>query len=177
MGIHTIKGFGIVNKAEIDEFLGICCIFDDPVGLGNLTSGSSSFSKISLNIWKFMIHVLLKPGLENFEHYFARVWAECNCAIVWAFFSIVFLGNGMTTDLSQSCGLCWVLQICWHIEGSTFTASSFMIWNSPTAIPSPPLVLFVEMLPEAHLTSHSRLSYSRLVITLSWLSGSWISFL
>ena len=68
--IHTVKGFGIVNKAEIDVFLELSCIFDDPVDVGNLNSGSSAFSKTSLNIWKFMVHVLLKPGLENFEHYF-----------------------------------------------------------------------------------------------------------
>ena len=66
--IHTVKGFGIVNKAEIDVFLELSCCFDDPVDVGNLVSGSSAFSKTSLNNWKFMVHVLLKPGLENFEH-------------------------------------------------------------------------------------------------------------
>ena len=91
--IHTVKGFGIVNKAEIDVFLELACFFDDPTDVGNLISGSSAFSKPSLNIWKFMVHELLKPGLENFEHYFARVWDECNCVVVWAFFSIAFLWN------------------------------------------------------------------------------------
>ena len=71
--IHTVKGFGIVNKAEIDVFLELCCFFDDPMNVGNLISGSSAFSKFSLNIWKFMVLELLKPGLENFEHYFARL--------------------------------------------------------------------------------------------------------
>ena len=71
--IHTLKGFGIVSKAEIDVFLELSCLFHDPVDVGNLMSGSSAFSKTSLNIWKFMVHVLLKPGLENFEHYFASV--------------------------------------------------------------------------------------------------------
>ena len=71
--IHTVKGFGIVNKAEIDVFLEFSCFFDDPVDVGNLISGSSAFSKTSLNIWKFTIHVLLKPGLENFEHDFTSV--------------------------------------------------------------------------------------------------------
>ena len=71
--IHTVKGFGIVNKAEIDVFLELSCFFYDPLDVGNLISGSSVFSKISLNIWKFLVHVLLKPGLENFEHYFTRV--------------------------------------------------------------------------------------------------------
>ena len=67
--IHTIKGFGIVNNAEIDVFLEFSCFFDDPADVGNLISGSSAFSKTSLNIWNFMVHILLKPGLENFEHY------------------------------------------------------------------------------------------------------------
>ena len=89
--IHTVKGIGIVNKAEIDLFLELSCFFNDPVDIGNLISGSSAFSKTSLNIWNFMVHVLLKPGLENFEHYFTRVWDECNCVVVWAFFGIAFL--------------------------------------------------------------------------------------
>ena len=71
--IYTIKGFGVVNKAEIDVFLELSCFFGDPLDVGNLISGSSAFSKSSLNIWKFMVHVLLKPGLENFEHYFTSV--------------------------------------------------------------------------------------------------------
>jgi len=71
--IHTVKGFGIVNKAEIDVFLELSCFFNDPADVGNLNSGSSAFSKTSLNIWNFTVHVLLKPGLENFEHYFTSV--------------------------------------------------------------------------------------------------------
>ena len=71
--IHTVKGFGIVKKAEIDVFLELSCFFDDPADVGNLTSGSSVFSKTSLNIWEFLVHVLLKPGLENFEHYSTSV--------------------------------------------------------------------------------------------------------
>ena len=70
---HTVKGFGIVNNSEIDVFLELSCFFDDPADVGNLISGSSAFSKTSLNIWKFMVHVLLKPGLENFERYFTSV--------------------------------------------------------------------------------------------------------
>ena len=83
----------------------------------------------------------------------------------------------MKPDLFQPCDHCWVFQICWHIECSTFTASYFRIWNSSTGIPSPPLALFIVMLPKAHLTSHSRMSGSRWVITPSWFSGSWRSFL
>ena len=140
--------------------------------VGNLTS---AFSKISLNIWKFMVHVLLKPGLENFEHYFTSMWDECNCAVVWAFFGIAFLWNW---NENWPFPVLWPLLSfpnCWHIECSTFTASSFRIWNSSTGIPSPPLALFVVMLSKAHLTSHFKMSGSRLVITSSWLSGSWRS--
>ena len=86
--IHTVKGSVIVNKAELDVFLELCCFFYDPMDVGNLISVFSAFSKSSLNIWKFMVHILLKPGLENFEHYFASMWDECNCAVVWAFFGI-----------------------------------------------------------------------------------------
>ena len=89
--IHTVKGFGIVNKAEIDVFLELSCFSNDPADVGNLISGSSAFSKSSLNIWNFTVHVLLKPGLENFEHCFASVWVECNCVIVWTFFDIALL--------------------------------------------------------------------------------------
>ena len=71
--IHMVKGFGIVNKAEIDVFLELSCFFHDPANVGILISGSSAFPKTSLNIWKFMVHILLKPGLENFEHYFTSV--------------------------------------------------------------------------------------------------------
>ena len=71
--IYAVKGFGIVSKAEIDVFLELSCFFDDPSDVGNLISGSSAFSKTSLSIWKFLVHVLLKPGLENFENYFASV--------------------------------------------------------------------------------------------------------
>ena len=89
--IHTVKGFGIVKKAEIDVFLELSCFLHDPVDVGNLTSGSSAFSKTSLNIRKFTVHILLKPGLKNFEHYITGVWDECNGAVVWAFFGIAFL--------------------------------------------------------------------------------------
>ena len=76
--IHTVKGFGVVNKEEVDVFLELSCFFYDPTDVGNLISDSSTFSKSSLNIWNFTVHVLLKPSLENFEHYFASVWDECN---------------------------------------------------------------------------------------------------
>ena len=162
--IHTVKVFGIIIKPEIDVSLELSWFFDDPADVGNLISGFSAFSKTSLNIWKFMVHVV-KPGLENFEHYFASMWDECNLAVVWTFFGIAFLWDWNENWFYQSCGHCWVFQICWHIECSTFPASSFRIWNSSTGMPSPPLAL------------HSRMSGSRWVVTPSWLSWSWRTFL
>ena len=141
--------------------------------VGYLISVSSAFYKSTLNIWNFMVHVVLKPGLENFEHYFASMWNKPNCAVVGTYLALPFFGIGMKSDLFQSCGLRGVFHICWHIGCSTFTASSFRIWNSSTGIPSPPLALFIVMLSKAHLTLHSRMSGSRWVITPLWLSGSW----
>ena len=89
--IHTVKGFGIVNEAETDIFLELSCFFHNPADVGNLISGSSAVSKTSLNIRKFTVHILLKPGLKNFEYYFTSVWDECKYAVVWAFFGIAFL--------------------------------------------------------------------------------------
>ena len=83
--IHTVKGFGIINKAKVGDFLELSCFFNDPADIVNLISGSSAFSKTSLNIWKFTVQIPLKPVLENFEHYFASVWDECNCVVVWTF--------------------------------------------------------------------------------------------
>ena len=84
--IHTVKDFGVVNKAEVDVFLELSCFFCDPTVVDNLISASSAFSKFSLNICEFLVHVLLKPSLENFEHYFAGMWDDCNCVVVWTFF-------------------------------------------------------------------------------------------
>ena len=126
-----------------------------------------------------MVHILLKPGLENFEHYFTSMWDECN---VWWFehcLALPFFRIGTKTDLFQCHGHCWVFQMCWHIECHTFTAWSFRIWNSSIGIPSPPLALFVVMLPKAHLTSHSRMSGSRcdhtIMIIWSWRSSLYSS--
>ena len=86
-----VKGFSVVNEAEVYVFLEFSYFFYYPVDVGNLISVSSDFSKSSLNIWKFTVHILLKPGLENFEHYFLSLWDECNYVVVWAFFGTAFL--------------------------------------------------------------------------------------
>ena len=108
VGCHYL----LYNKAVVDVFLELSCFFSDPLDVGNLISGSSAFSKSSLTIWKFMVYILLKPGLENFEHYMASMWEECNYVVSWTFFGVPFLAIGMKTDLFQSCGHCWVFQIC-----------------------------------------------------------------
>ena len=89
--IHTVKRIGVVHKQEVDIFLELSCFLNDPMDVGILISGTSAFSKSSLNTWKFTVHVLLKPGLKRFEHYFASLWDDCNCEVVWSFFGIAFL--------------------------------------------------------------------------------------
>ena len=145
--IHSVKDFSIVNEADV--FLEFSCFFYDPVDVGNLISGSSAFSKSSLNIWKFSVYVLLKPSLKDFQHYLASLWNECNRMVVWTFFGIALLWDW---NENWYFPVLWALpsfQICWHIKCSTLTASSFRIWNSSTGIPSSPLALFVVMFPKA----------------------------
>ena len=103
--IYIVKGFGIVNKA-VDAFLEVSYFFNDPMDVGNLISGSSAFSKSSLSMWKFSIYILLKPVLQNFEHYFTSVWNECNCVVVWAFFGIAFLHTYPGLKLLHGTRLC-----------------------------------------------------------------------
>ena len=128
------------------------------------TSGISQFTYCWSLAWRILNITLLACEMSSIVRWFEHSLA------------LPFFGAGMKTDLFQSYGHCWVFQICWQIKCSTFTASSFRIWNSSTGIPSPPLALFVVMLSKAHLTLHSRISGSRWVITPSWLSGSWRSF-
>ena len=173
---HTVKGFSIVNEAEVNAFLELSCFFYDPMDANNLISGSSAFSKSSLNIWKFSVHVYCWSLAWRIFNITLLVYEMS--AIVQQFehsLALPFFGIRMKTDLFQSCGP--VFQICWHIECSTFTASSFRTWKSSTGILSPPLALFVLMLTKVHLILHPRMSGSRWVITPSWLSGSWRSFL
>ena len=129
------------------------------------TSGSSRFTYCWSLAWRILSITLLTCEISAIVRYFEHSLA------------LPFFGIGMKMGLFQSCGHGWVSQICWHIECSTFTAASFRIWNSSAGIPSPPLALLLVMLPKAHLTSHSRMSGSRWVITPPWLSGSWRSFL
>ena len=144
-----------------------------------------------LTIWSLVPLPFLKPAWTSGSSWLTYCWSltwrilsitllACEMsAIVWSFdhsLALSFFGIRMKMDLFQSCGHCWVFQICWHIECSTFTASSSKIWNSSTGIPSPPLALFIVMLSKVHLTSHSRMSGSRWVITPSWLSRSWRFF-
>ena len=133
--IYTDKGSSAVKEAKIDVFLEFSRFFYDPVDVGNLISGSSAFSKSRLYIWRFLVHVLLKRSLDDFEHDLASTCNEYNCAVVWTFF-----GTGMKTDLFQSCGHCWVFQICWHIMLGHFSC----VWLCATpwtlALQAPPSV-------------------------------------
>ena len=145
-------------------FLEFSCFFYDPADVGNLISDSSAFSKTSLNIrkswftycwslaWRILSVTLLACEMSaivrEFEHSLA----------------LPFFGIGMKTDLFQPCGHCWVFQICWHIECSTFTTSSFRIWNSSSGIPSPPLALFIVMLSKGYLYIFNQVGY----VGLSW---------
>ena len=104
--IHTLKGFSVVNEADV--FLAFSYFFNDPTDVDNLISGSSAFSKSSLKMQKFVVHILLKPGLENFEHYFASMWDECTCAVVWTFFGIAFLW-----DWNEN----WPFPVLWSLLG------------------------------------------------------------
>ena len=172
----TVKGFSVVNKAEVDGFSGSLWLFLwsnrcwhwSLVPLPFLSPGWTSGNSRFLHCWNLYWRILSIS---------LHVWDECNCVVIWTFFGIDFPWHWNETDLFQSCGHCWVFQICWHIECSTFTDPSFRIWNTSTGILSPPLALLVVMLSRAHMTSGSRMSGSRWVITLSWLSGSWRSFL
>ena len=144
----------------IQQMLAIWSLVPLPFLKPAWTSGSSRFTYCRSLAWRILSITLLACEMS---------------AIVWQFehsLALTLFGIGMKTDLFQSCGHCWVFQICWHIECSTFTASSFRTWNSSTEIPSLPLALFVVMLPKAHLTLRSRMSGSQWVITPSWLSGS-----
>ena len=143
--IHTVKGFRVVNEAKVDVFLELSCFFYNPVDVGNLISHSSAFSESSLDNWKFLVHVLLKPNLEDFEHYFTSMWDECNCAVVWTFFGIAFLWDWNENWPFPVLGplLSFPNLLAYWVQH--FQVSSFGIWNSSAGVPSPPLALFLAM--------------------------------
>ena len=132
--IYTVKGFNVVNEAEVAAFLDFPCFFLWFNGCCQFDLWLLCFSKSSLLIWNFSVHVLLKPGLENFEHYFSSMWNKCNCVAVWTFFGTTFLLIGMKIDLFQSCGHCWVFQTRWHVDFRTLTALSFRMWINSAGI-------------------------------------------
>ena len=122
--IHIVKGFSVLNKAEIDVLLEFPCFLYDTRNVDNYISASSAFSKSSLNIWKLTVYILLKPGLENLGHYFASVWDECNCAVVWTFFGIAFLWDWnenwpfpATAELSKFAGILSAALSQHHLSG------------------------------------------------------------
>ena len=171
--IHTAKLFNIVKKAGVDVILEFSCFF---CYWSNRRWQPDLWFHWFLKSSLIICSVLLKPSLEVSEHYFASVWNECKCVVIWTFFDIVFLWDWKKT---------WPFQVLWLLLCDPhlleyweqyITASSFQIWNSSAGIPSPPLALFIVMLPKVHLTSHSRMSGSRWMITPLWLSGSWRSF-
>ena len=150
--IYTVKGFVIVNKAEVDVLLEWSCFFNDPRDVDNLISGSSAFlnpawtsgSSQFMYCWSLAYRVLSVALL-------GVRWVQL-CDSLSILLALPFFVIGIKTVLFQSCVNCWAFQICWHIECSTFTASSLKIWKSSIGIPSAPLALFVAMLPKAHLT-------------------------
>ena len=148
-----VKGFNIVNEAETDVFLELPCFLYDPANVGNLISGSSAFSKHILDIWKFLIHVMLKPSMENFKHDLSSM--EMRAIVRWLAHSLVlpFLGIGVKVGLFQSCDHCWVFQICWHNECKTLMASSFRDLNSSAGISSHLPALLTVVLLKPHLAA------------------------
>ena len=147
--IHTVKDFTIAVETEIGVFLEFPGFPYVPANIGNLISASSSLSKPSLDIWKFLVHIMLNPSMQDISMTLLA-W-EMSAIVRWLAHSLArpFLGIGMRIDLFQSCGHCWIFQICWHVECSTLTASSFRISNSTTGIPSSPLALFIVILSKA----------------------------
>ena len=174
--IHGVKGFGIINRTEIYVFLELSCFLYVSMHVGNLISSSSAYSKSFLNICKFMVHILLKLACRILS--ITMLVCEVSAVLRQLEHSSAFpfFGTEMKTDLSIHVTTAEFPR-CWHIVCNTFTASSFSIWNRSTGMSSHPLDLFIVMHSKAHLTSHSRMSSSRWVLTLSWLSRSWCSFL
>ena len=176
--ICTVKHFRIINKVEIVVFLELSYFYYDPTNAGNLISGSSAFSNPGFNIWKFMVHILLKPGTGEF---WALLWScvrwmklcsslniICHCPSLGLEWKLTFSSPVVTVSLSKLADILSATLSQHILLGPEY---------SLVGTPSPPLALCVLMLPKAHLTSHPRMSHSRWVIPPSWLSQSWRSFL
>ena len=150
----------------MDIFLEFSCFSYDPANVVNLISGFSSFSKPSLDTWKFLVRIMLKFGCKILSMTLLA-W-EMSAIVWWLAHSLLisFLGIGIRIDLFQSCGHRWVSQLCWHIKCNTLIASSFRVLNSSTEIPLHPLALLATGLPKAHLISHSKMSGSGWLTTL-----------
>ena len=164
---HTVKAFSVVNETETDIFLKFPWVSYNPANVGNLIFSSSSFSKPSLYVWKFLIHILLKPSMQDFKHYLTRIRDECTCPMVSTFFGTTVLGNWNEDDLVQSCNHCWVFQISWHNEWKPLIAPFFSVLNSSAGISLYPLALLTAVLLRGYLTLHSRLSGSGWLTTPS----------
>ena len=172
--------FGIVKKADVGFFLELSCFFYDPTYVGNWISDSSAFSKSSLNIWELVVHVLLKPGLENFEHYFASMWGKCNCVVVWTFFGIAFLW-----DWNEN----WPFPVLWpllsfpnflaywlqdfhsiifqdlkQLNWNSITSISFVIYHFPDFIMS--FVMLFLLIPTHSTLFHPQAATDQLYVTL-----------
>ena len=141
--IHTVKGFTVVNEAEADVFLEFPYFFYNPRDVGNLISGSSAFSKSSLYIWMFLVHVLSKPSFKDFQHYLASMWNEFKWVVVWTFFGITLFGDWNENWPFRSCGHSLSFPNVLTYWGQTLTTSCFKSWNSSTGIPSAPLAMFL----------------------------------
>ena len=153
--IHTVKSLSIVDETEIDVSLKFPCFLYNPANVGDLISSSSSFSKPSLDIWKFLVCIMLKASMQYLSMTLLA-W-EMSATVPWLAHPLVltFLVIGMKVDRFQSCGPCSVFWICWHNEHKTLMASSYRDLNSSAGISSHPLALLIEVLLKAHLTLHS----------------------
>ena len=150
--IHTVKCFSVVNEAEVDTvFLEFPFFFYDQMDIGNLISACSAFSKSACSSGSSWFRYCWSLPLKILRIHLASMWYECNCAVVWTFFSTAlfwYWNQNLTFPVLWSL---WVFKMCWHIECSTLTASSIRIWKTLAGIPSPPLAFFVTMLPKGPL--------------------------
>ena len=171
-GLYSLPGSSVhgIFQARIQEWVAISYSIYNPTDVINLISASSAFSKSSLDIWKFSVQVLLKPSLKGFEHDLTSMWNEHNCAVAWTFISTALLWDWEKNLTFCSPVATAGLSKFYDILNAALYQHHFRIRNTSGGILSPPLALLVIMLPKAHLTSHSRMSGSRWVITPSWFA-------